>query len=299
MHPAPSLIFFTVFSGIGFALLALLTIVPPQGEFWSVSTQFGFGFAFAVAGLLASTLHLGNPQRALRAFTQWRTSWLSREGCLAVSVLFCSVIYASAVIFNFPHLPTIFLQYLGWFIAALCICTIFATSMIYTQLKTVPAWNTPRVPLMFLAYAFSGATILNGATLSAIYCLFVLAFLQVNYWLWVINAFERRGIKIGNATALGFLGQVRQFDPPHTGTNYLQREMIFSVARKHRKKIYRLGGVFVIFLPLLCLFWVQWGVLPLIIGHGLAIISHIIGAILVRWLFFAEAQHVVRLYYDQ
>ncbi len=35
-------------------------------------------------GLLSSTLHLGNPQRAWRALSQWRSSWLSREGVMAM-----------------------------------------------------------------------------------------------------------------------------------------------------------------------------------------------------------------------
>ena len=52
----------------------------------------GFGFAalaLALAaitvGLLSSTLHLGHPERAWRAFSQWRSSWLSREGVLALA----------------------------------------------------------------------------------------------------------------------------------------------------------------------------------------------------------------------
>jgi hypothetical protein len=36
-------------------------------------------------GLLSSTFHLGHPERAWRAFSQWRSSWLSREGVAAVA----------------------------------------------------------------------------------------------------------------------------------------------------------------------------------------------------------------------
>ena len=43
-------------------------------------------FALLVsAGLLSSVGHLGKPLRAWRAFSQWRSSWLSREGVAALN----------------------------------------------------------------------------------------------------------------------------------------------------------------------------------------------------------------------
>src|SRR6266481_2948530 len=84
MHPALSIVFFTTSSGAGFALLLLLGLGAPLGLLPS-SSQFGFA-ALAVAvllaggGLASSILHLGRPERAWRAFSQWRSSWLSREG---------------------------------------------------------------------------------------------------------------------------------------------------------------------------------------------------------------------------
>jgi DMSO reductase anchor subunit len=38
--------------------------------------------------LLSSTAHLGRPERAWHAFSQWRSSWLSREGVLVERWLF-------------------------------------------------------------------------------------------------------------------------------------------------------------------------------------------------------------------
>src|SRR3546814_9931283 len=40
--------------------------------------------AAITAGLRSCTVHLGHPERAWRAFSQWRSSWLSREGVAAV-----------------------------------------------------------------------------------------------------------------------------------------------------------------------------------------------------------------------
>jgi hypothetical protein len=43
------------------------------------------GGVLVTLGLLSSTFHLGHPERAWRAFSQWRSSWLSREGVAAVA----------------------------------------------------------------------------------------------------------------------------------------------------------------------------------------------------------------------
>src|SRR6188474_1537135 len=89
MHPALSVIFFTVASGAGFGMLAWLGLsaairpsLPPAA---AVIAEFALAFALTVFGLLSSTFHLGRPERAWRAFSQWRSSWLSREGVFSVA----------------------------------------------------------------------------------------------------------------------------------------------------------------------------------------------------------------------
>ena len=87
MHPAPSVILFTTLSGLGFGLLAFLGLGFPGVTGWVAFVFYAIAYALAVGGLLASTFHLGRPERALKAFSQWRTSWLSREGICAVAAL--------------------------------------------------------------------------------------------------------------------------------------------------------------------------------------------------------------------
>ena len=89
MHPAPSIVFFTTASGAGYGLLFWLGLLRPLGLLpatpirpWS---RWSWRSALITAGLLSSTLHLGQPQRAWRAFSQWRSSWLSREGVAALA----------------------------------------------------------------------------------------------------------------------------------------------------------------------------------------------------------------------
>ena len=95
MHPALSVIFFTTLSGAGYGLLVWLRLshrcciarhhAPTHASLLLVA--LALGLVLSTIGLLSSLLHLGKPQRAWRAFSQWRTSWLSREGVLAMADL--------------------------------------------------------------------------------------------------------------------------------------------------------------------------------------------------------------------
>ena len=157
MHPAPSVIIFSVLSGLGFGLLAYLGVgfVKPAG--WLAFFWWGLGYGLAIAGLLAATFHLGNRRNALKAFSQWRTSWLSREAWAAVATLliFAPVALSDWLGFGWPR----GLGYLG---AALALFTVFTTSMIYTQIKAVPRWNHWTNPVMFLGFAIAGGAVLAG-----------------------------------------------------------------------------------------------------------------------------------------
>src|SRR5689334_8838502 len=87
MHPAFSVIFFTVLSGLGYGLWGLLAWRLLAGHETSrlvALVALALGGVLVTVGLCSSLLHLGQPQRAWRAFSQWRTSWLSREGVSAV-----------------------------------------------------------------------------------------------------------------------------------------------------------------------------------------------------------------------
>jgi DMSO reductase anchor subunit len=238
---------------------------------------------------LASTFHLGNPQRFLRAFSQWRSSWLSREGCLAVACLLVMGLFAlGAVFYDAAWQP------LGYIGAALSVLTVFATSMIYAQLKTVPRWNHWSTPVLFLALSLGGGGLLAGQVGPAIALLALAGVMQLFAWLSGDGRFQERGTDIGTATGLGVRGVVRAFEPPHTGNNYLLKEMVHQVGRKHAVKLRLIAFALMIAAPL---------VLVMISSSALmiclAVICHALGTFAQRWLFFAEAEHVVGLYYGK
>ena len=111
MHPAPSVILFTSLSGLGFGLLFFLGLGMPASTGLVAFVFYAIAYAFAVGGLIFSTFHLGHPERALKAFTQWRSSWLSREAWLAVMALCVSGLGAIAQIFFETRIDAV--SYLG------------------------------------------------------------------------------------------------------------------------------------------------------------------------------------------
>jgi DMSO reductase anchor subunit len=289
MHPAKSIILFTVASGLGFGLLAFLCMGFPAVTGWVAFLFFGVGFALAGGGLLSSTFHLGHPERALKAFSQWRTSWLSREGWLACATLGTAGLYAALLV-----LAGIRVLPLGWLAALLCLATVYATSMIYAQLKTVPRWNHWTTSALFMALALTGGALLSGAVVLALPLLAICFGLQFFTWKLGDSQLAESGTTLASATGLGGIGTVRAFEPPHTGGNYLTKEMFFVIARKHALKLRSIALALAFVAPFLLLLLPFTHFFVLI-----AILTHVAGLLVLRWLFFAEAEHVVSLYYGR
>ncbi|MBL4769433.1 MAG: dimethyl sulfoxide reductase anchor subunit [Rhodobacteraceae bacterium] len=289
MHPAPSVIAFTTLSGLGFGLLFWLGLGYPDATGWVAFVFFVIAYLMAVGGLLASTFHLGRPERFLKAFKQWQTSWLSREGICAVAALIVMAIYGGGLVFLSSAWPV-----LGGIGAILCLLTVFTTSMIYAQLKTIPRWYTRLTPALFLSLSLAGGALLAGQVTAATVLLIIAGVIQMIWWLAGDTAFEKSGTNMATATGLGDIGTVRAFEPPHTGTNYLLAEFVYVVGRKHATKLRMISLVLMIGLPVLLLL-APFGHLYAL----LAVVSHLVGVIVSRWLFFAQAEHVVGLYYGK
>src|SRR3712207_91133 len=161
MHPALSVIVFTTSSGMGYGLLTLLGL---GGAFGLLPAAPGFGIAaFALAlglvtaGLLSSLLHLGRPERAWRALSQWRSSWLSREGVAALLTYLPALLLGLGLVTGNAPLATI----TGLLAAAGAVATVWCTGMIYASLRTVRQWDHPMVPWGYLLFGgFCGAALL-------------------------------------------------------------------------------------------------------------------------------------------
>ena len=289
MHPSPSVIIFTALSGLGFGLLVFLGLKMPDVTGVLAFIFFVIGFGLAVGGLISSTFHLGRPERSLKAFKQWRSSWLSREAIAAVFTLSVMAVYAiGRIFFDYD------IRLLGVVGAIMSIVTVFTTSMIYAQLKSIPRWNTKLTPAYFLSLSLAGGALLAGQITFCLLLLLISGIIQLLVWIKGDRALALSGTTIESGTGLGTIGRVRAFEPPHTKTNYLLKEFVHIVGRKHSAKLRIIALILMIGTPIL--------LLSLSFSHFLAalsVISHISGLFISRWLFFAEAEHVVGLYYGK
>ncbi|MBS0194991.1 MAG: dimethyl sulfoxide reductase anchor subunit [Proteobacteria bacterium] len=313
MNPAFSVILFTTLSGAGYGLwfwwvldafsLGMARIGPERWFAWLLAAAVGG--VLVTVGLLSSVFHLGKPARAWRAFSQWRTSWLSREGVASLLAYAAFVACFAGLYFGRSDLA----MGASITLAVIALATVCCTAMIYACLKTVPAWRQPLVLPGYLLLALHTGGLVHVA-------LFVLAGVQPalsaqslailattslacawvkeGYW----HAIDRIELPSrAAATALEGFGDVTPFERPHTEANYLTREMGFVVARKHSRKLRLFVLLLLTIVPLLAL-------LASALLHGaavfalpLAALAALAGAFVERWLFFAEAKHVVMVYY--
>lgn len=334
MNPAFSVLLFTTLSGAGYGLLAwvgfaIATVPPgmfaqddPDWSMWFSRRLFvllATGIALTAIGLLSSTFHLGKPLRAWRAFSQWRTSWLSREGLLAVLAWVPGLVlagwcagegHASRDAMNAA------LPWIGAALAVLSLLTVACTAMIYASLKPIPAWRHPLVVPVYVAFALATGFLLLAALMlvdwsrtfdegafivvhpsapwiAAVF-LVALAAMKVFYW----RAIDRIELPTrAAATGLEGFGGIATFERPHTEANYLTREMGFVLARRHAGKLRIIALVLFAILPLFALAAAAGSPTVAPCAFWAATVSALAGAFVERWLFFAEAKHVVMLYY--
>lgn len=311
MHPAYSVILFTTSSGAGYGLLLWLACavffagVSATGAL--AATALFIALALITVGLLSSTLHLGRPERAWRAVTQWQTSWLSREGVLALATYVPAGLWLllqwiwPAVWWPLPVLLAV-LAAIG------AMATVWCTGMIYQSLPTIRAWSEPMVaPVYVLLSLTTGAVLM--ALLQAVFgapwrvmavlaALLLVAAAAAKWLYWRRIDTAPRDWTVESATGLGRIGRVRPLEPPHTQPNFVMREMGYAVARKHANVLRWLSiGAGFVAPALLLVLAASIPSGPATLVAAIAALGVAAGVLAERWLFFAEAQHVVTLYY--
>jgi DMSO reductase anchor subunit len=267
----------------------------------------GIALALITVGLLSSALHLGHPERAWRAFSQWRSSWLSREGVASL------LTYLPAGLFG-----------LGWLVlgrndgaiawaglaAAICAFgTLATTGMIYASLKPIPQWHSRYTLPAYLIYGLMSGAVLMQALLTIwsgaqrLISAFALAAIALG-WVWKNLTWRHNdalGPVVSANSATGLQGgHVRSIEWPHTEENYVLKEMGYAIARKHAIKLRLYVQILAFAIPLAAT------VLVLMAGSRVAIAASLLavaaqgaGLLVERWLFFAEATHVVTTYYGR
>jgi sulfite dehydrogenase (quinone) subunit SoeC len=301
MKPAFSVIFFTASSGAGLGLLFLLVMArlfhssPPSPQWW---TAAGVAAALITLGLVSSTLHLANRKNAWRAVARFKTSWLSREGVFALLLYPVAGLYLFAVWKGLRPLEVL----LGLLLMALALAILYCTAMIYACLRTIPRWNTWHTRVAYPVLGLmSGALIMlalipgSAAPMVAKIAVILLlcgAAVKVLYYLKFADA----GTNDKNTTAtvndaLNLRqGKVRLLDVGHSHGTFLTNEFGFEVARNNASLI-KLAAFFLAFIAPFILINLSLSLAPV------CAVLCMIGLFAERWLFFAEAKHVVNLYH--
>jgi len=319
MNPALSVIFFTTLSGAGFGLLLWLglsiTLLHANAsamqslhalQAWSLVV----GLVLSVAGLLSSLGHLGKPGRAWRALSQWRTSWLSREGVLALATMLPAVAIGVLLLFVQPGADrAMLLGMSGLLLALLSLATVGCTAMIYASLPPIPAWRHPLVLPVYLLFAmltglallFALMALLLPAAGDAVMMLGTVtvlgALVAAAKWLYW-HGIDGDPPPASRGAAVGLPRRdVSVFERPHTEQNYITREMAFVVARRHATRLRWLATALLVAGPALALLFTSLGLGTATAWLWFAASAVLAGSVVERWLFFAQARHVVTLYY--
>ena len=310
MHPALSIIFFTVVSGAGYGLFMLTAAAGLIDGL--ISPSLGaqavlIALIMVTVGLLSSSLHLANPKNAWRAFFRFRTSWLSREAVFAVLFYLPAALYGAAWMME-VNADSFWWLMLSLLVFAGALLTVFSTGMIYACLKTIRQWNTPMTPANYILISLMhGAMLLlclyslsptaetgaiQGLIASALAATFLAALMKVIHYFWIGKP---AGPSLNTATGFN-RATVRLLDIGHSGDNFLTQEFSFTVSPR-RIMLLRIAGFFLSFLiPLFVLAMALAGFWHAIAAAWCFAFS-LPGVLIERWLFFAEARHVVNLYH--
>jgi DMSO reductase anchor subunit len=311
MHPAYSVIFFTTATGAGYGLLAWLGILAASGvvpaDFRLGLIGLGVALGLISAGLISSTAHLGRPERAWRALSQWRSSWLSREAAASLATYVPAGLFAVGwVLLGRAD---------GWVAAAGVLTaigaavTVATTGMIYASLKPIQQWHSPFTLPAYLIYAaMTGLLLLNavlqGLALAPAWLPALAIAATLLGWAWKAATWRHNdalaAVSSAN-TATGLAGgRVHSIEWPHTKKNIVLKEMGYRIARKHAGRLRRIVHVAAFALPVLLLAVAMTAGPALAAALStLAALAQLAGMLVERWLFFAEAGHTVTLYYGR
>ena len=323
MHPAFSVIFLTTLIGVGQGLfLALYTgqvyslanLLPAQDSQAFYAAGSSLALVLLAGGLLASFFHLGHPERAWRAVTRWRTSWLSREVIVLPAFAFLVLLYAlfhyigwTAPLFVVSGALPVDVTLIVGFLASLAAFLLFlCTAMIYASLKFLQEWHSPLTVINYLLLGLA-----SGFMLAAAFSAYTGADLVAFFGTWAVvftlmglvsrgaslirNRRLRHGFDLRSAIGVRH-NRLEQKAQGFMGGSFNTREFF------HGRSPALVDGVRVAFLvlvfpvPVLLIgaaYMLESASLPLV-AFGL----QYLGLLAERWYFFAEARHPQNLYYQ-
>jgi sulfite dehydrogenase (quinone) subunit SoeC len=323
MFPALSVVFLTTLIGVGQGLFLALYTAQIYSLFDLLPAQDGRAFyavgavlavLFLAGGLVASFFHLGRPERAWRAATQWRTSWLSRE--VIVLPLFAGLV----ALYGFAHLlgwsePLLTLPggyavdaslVVGAAATVVCFALFVCTGMVYACVRFLQEWHSPLTVINYILLGgASGFVLATG--LAAVSAPTVVRFF--GGWAVVITMLAlvfRVASLVRNArikrvaalqTAIGIKHpHIRQKAQGFMGGSFNTREFFHGKSVQGLRSVQWAFLVLVFPLPLLL---VVAGEKTLSAPSLFAAFGvQLLGLIAERWFFLAQAEHPQNIYYQ-
>lgn len=323
MHPAFSVIFLTTLIGIGQGLFlalftgqiyALANLIPMQESLGFYAIGSLISLLFLLLGLIASVFHLGRPERAWRAATMWRTSWLSREVIVLPLFMLLVFLYGVAHFFGWTQplfivadsLPVDLTLIIGLLASITAFALFICTAMIYASLKFLKEWHTP---LTILNYTLLGMA--SGFMFAAAFSAYVSFDLVSLFGIWAVlftllgavsrgaSLVRNRALrdKYGLATAIGVRHpNMKQLSQGFMGGAFNTKEFFHGRTAGALRLIrwFFLLAVFPIPVVLIATaYMLESSSLPIA-----AFALQFLGLIAERWYFFAEAKHPQNIYYQ-
>jgi DMSO reductase anchor subunit len=315
MHPSFSLILFTSMAGMAQGAIVSLAVLNSgsdqlPSELLNVYL-FPLILALLIGGLLASTFHLGHPERAWRAIMMWRTSWLSREVLVLPAFI---ALTALAYYFSWQASVPNWLWLVLWIASlALWVCT----AMIYQCIRFIQEWAHPATMVNFIALGMSSGWFLlmavltlwsilhpnqavvtssNIAGVAGFTGFLILLSLSFKLWIWKRNRGLKPKSNLQSATGIK-TGFVRQISMGMMGGSFNTREFFHQQSSFFVANVRKIAFFGTYLLPVLLLtIVVSNGTLSVLV---IAFVVHCVGLMAERWLFFAEANHPQNLYYQR
>ncbi len=308
MNPPFSVIFLTTLIGCGQGLFIAIVVARkflPSEEFQFELSAYVVSLALLGLGLFASFFHLGRPERAWRAGTQWKTSWLSRE-VIILPIAMLTVFLCGLLHWQQQWAVGPLLNWLGWFGVGIMLLLYGCTAMIYACIRFLQEWATPLTVVNFLILGL-GSGFLVAAALAEYFGISdsdwyrkVSLLLLLLGLISRLASFYRNGQLKPKSTLQSAIGikhrQITQRSMGHTGGSFNTRAFFHhcSIAFIHNVRIIVIGMVFV--LPMVFLLIANYSYTTELLW--VAACLQYLGLVAERWLFFAQANHPQNLYYQ-
>ncbi|SPE19768.1 membrane-bound sulfite oxidizing enzyme, membrane anchor subunit [Burkholderiales bacterium] len=323
MRPTLSVILLTTLIGAGQGLfLALYSVqlyalfhllpAPDARAFYAAGSLLAL--LLLAAGLTASFFHLGHPERAWRAATQWRTSWLSRE------VIVLPALMGSVCLFGAAHwidwrpalasLPSGALVDVTLLLGALATVLTFAlflcSAMIYACLPFLREWHSPLTVLNFILLGgASGFTLATAFAVQAAPPLvgflagwaLIITGLGLAARLWSLIRNYRLRPRSTIQTAIGVKHpKVVQKSQGAMGGSFNTREFFHGASPSTMRSVLWGFPLLAFALPAALVSVGLASDLPAAFVAAFA--TQFVGLLGERWFFFAQAHHPQNLYYQ-